>query len=176
MEVKRTVSKHVGISTNLVLCSCNLQPTFPALFSKPGVHLPTTKMFGYSVSQYEFVLKVQIRTPYAGDCGMASYSKPIKVILWYCLIANGLADLQHIMLASQALSQSHLFYADFCSGSVWELSRGAKSLLTASTESAGNPFNYSLASKYEFVLWGDGISMFLKHRATHLRVLIYPAI
>jgi hypothetical protein len=44
------------------------------------------------------------------------------------------------------------FDADFCSGSVWELSWGAKSLLTASAESAGNPLNYSLTSKYEFVL------------------------
>jgi hypothetical protein len=35
---------------------------------------------------------------------------------------------------------------------VWELSWGAKSLLTASAESAGNPLNYSLTSKYEFVL------------------------
>ena len=38
------------------------------------------------------------------------------------------------------------FDADFCSGSVWELSWGAKSLLTASAESAGNPLNYSLFS------------------------------
>ena len=52
------------------------------------------------------------------------------------------------------------FDADFCSGSVWELSWGAKSLLTASAESVGNPFNHSLASKYEFVLWDDGISIF----------------
>ena len=49
------------------------------------------------------------------------------------------------------------FYADFFSGSVWELSWGAKSLLTAFAESVGNPLNHSLASKYEFVLWGDGI-------------------
>ena len=60
-------------------------------------------------------------------------------------------------LASQALS--HLFDAEFCSRSVWDLSWGAKSLLTASTESASNPLNYSHASKYEFVLWGNGISM-----------------
>ena len=51
------------------------------------------------------------------------------------------------------------FYADFCSGSVWELSWGAKSLLTASAESAGNPLNYSLTSKYEFVLWPHRISI-----------------
>ena len=51
------------------------------------------------------------------------------------------------------------FDADFCSGSVWELSWGAKSLLTASAESAGNPLNYSLTSKYEFVLWPHRISM-----------------
>ena len=52
------------------------------------------------------------------------------------------------------------FNADFCGGSVWELSwGGAISLLTASAENAGNPLNYSLASKYEFVLWGDGISI-----------------
>jgi len=50
------------------------------------------------------------------------------------------------------------FDADFCSGSVWELSWGAKSLLTASAESAGNPLNYSLTSKYEFVLWPHRIS------------------
>ena len=37
---------------------------------------------------------------------------------------------------------------DFCSGSVWELSWGAKSLMTASAESAGYPLNYSLTSKY----------------------------
>ena len=50
------------------------------------------------------------------------------------------------------------FDAIFCTGSVWELSWGAKSLLTALAESVGNPLNHSLASKYEFVLWGDGIS------------------
>ena len=43
---------------------------------------------------------------------------------------------------------------------VWELSWGAKSLLTAFAESVGNPLNRSLASKYEFVLWGDGIFIF----------------
>ncbi len=53
------------------------------------------------------------------------------------------------------------FDADFCSGSVWELSWGAKSLLTASAESVGNPLNHSLASKYKFVLWDDGISTYL---------------
>ena len=47
------------------------------------------------------------------------------------------------------------FDADFCSGSVWELSWGAKSLRTASAENVGNPLNHSLAFKYEFVLWGD---------------------
>jgi hypothetical protein len=51
------------------------------------------------------------------------------------------------------------FDADFCSRSVWELSWGAKSLLTASAESAGNPLNYSLTSKYEFVLWPHRISI-----------------
>jgi hypothetical protein len=50
------------------------------------------------------------------------------------------------------------FDADFCSGSVWKQSWGAKSLLTASAESAGNPLNYSLTSKYEFVLWPHRIS------------------
>ncbi len=43
--------------------------------------------------------------------------------------------------------------ADFCSRSVWELSWGAKSLLTESAESDGNPLNYSLIYKYEFLLW-----------------------
>ena len=72
-------------------------------------------------------------------------------------------------LASQALS--HLFDADFCSGSVWELSWGANSLLTASAESVSNPLNHSLASKYEFVLWGNGISTFPTCELTSLCAL-----
>jgi hypothetical protein len=55
------------------------------------------------------------------------------------------------------------FDADFCSGSVLELSWGAKSLLTASAESVRNPLNHSLASKYKFILWGDGIYTFVWH-------------
>ena len=35
---------------------------------------------------------------------------------------------------------------------------GAKSLLTVSAESDGNPLNYSLIYKYEFVLWPHRIS------------------
>ena len=54
------------------------------------------------------------------------------------------------------------FDADFCSGSVWELSWGAKSLLRVSAESDGNPLNYSLIYKYEFVLWPYQISIAVK--------------
>ncbi len=39
---------------------------------------------------------------------------------------------------------------------MWELSWGAKRLLTASAESVGNPLKHSLASKYELVPWGYG--------------------
>ena len=48
-----------------------------------------------------------------------------------------------------------IFAAEVCGNCLGE----PKSLLTASAESAGNPLNYSLTSKYEFVLWPHRISI-----------------
>ena len=64
----------------------------------------------------------------------------------------------HLRSNEPIIRRTITFLQQKCVGTV--LGAGGKSLLTASAESACDPLNYSLASKYEFVLWGDGISTY----------------